>query len=398
MAKETVRILIVDDSPTDRKLLRSLIEDGKWARTQQVVVLEADSAQTGHESCLRDDPHCVLLDYLLPDSDGLQVLARLRNRSVSKSDFPAVVFVTRCGDEAVAAQALRNGAQDFLVKDDLTTETLHACIRRAVAAVRRRQRGTTRSAMLDHVRAQLQAAGEIQKRLLPKAPPQVTGFDIAGVCHPAAETGGDFFDFVKVSDYALGVLLGDVSGHGLGPAILAAEARAYLRAFSRTANSPGQVLIRSNQLLCEDTKGESFVTLFLVHLTPGSLVLRYAAAGHQGFIVRSSGEVATIDSQELPLGLGADLVAGIEGEAVLQPGDLLLLMTDGIYEAVAPQGLPRSGATMFGVARALDVVRKNVHCSAAEIIERLIAQVRQFAARRAMDDDMTVVVIKAEPV
>jgi sigma-B regulation protein RsbU (phosphoserine phosphatase) len=234
--------------------------------------------------------------------------------------------------------------------------------------------------------------------MLPKASPQVAGFDIAGVCQPAAETGGDFFDYVKVCDNAMGVVLGDVSGHGLGPAILAADARAYLRAFSRTANSPGQVLIHTNQLLCEDTNGESFVTLFLVHLTPGSLVLRYAAAGHRGFVVNGSGEVSTIDSQELPLGLGAEMVAGIEGEILLQPGDLLLLMTDGIYEAAATRRLPRSSATMFGIERALDVVRKNVHRSAAEIIDQLLAQVRQFAAHRAQDDDMTVVVIKAKPV
>ncbi len=375
-----------------------MIEDGRWARSQQAVVLEADTGEMGHEFCLRDHPHCVLLDYRLPDFDGLQVLAKLRNGNTNNHGFPAVVMVTGFGNEAVAAEALRKGAQDFLVKDDLTAEMLDACIRRAVAVVRRRQRGFGKSAKFHRAKAQLQAAGELQKRMLPTASPRVPGFDIAGACHPAAETGGDFFDYVTVSDHAVGVVLGNVSGHGLGPAILAADARAYLRAFSRTATSPGQILTHSNQLLCEDTKGESFVTLFLAHITRGSLVLHYAAAGHQGFVVRGSGMVSTIDSQQPPLGLGADMIGGVEDEIALQPGDLLLLMTDGISESASTHDLPRSGATMFGVERALDVVRENRHGSAANIIEQLLACVRQFTAHHVQDDDMTVVVVKAEPV
>ncbi len=398
MAKEPIRILIVDDSPSDRRLLKLLIEEGRWARSQQAVVFEADTGQLGHEVCLRDKPHCVLLDYLLPDVDGLQVLAKLRNGPTSNPDFPAVVMVTGSGNEGVAAAAMRNGAQDFLVKDHLTADTLDACIRRAVALVRRRERGLARSAKLDRAKSQLQAAGELQRRMLPTASPDVPGFDIAGVCHPAAETGGDFFDYITVSDCVVGVVLGDVSGHGLGPAILAADARAYLRAFSRAATSPGQILIHSNQLLCEDTKGASFVTLFLAHLTPGSLVVRYATAGHQGFVVRASGTVSTIHTQQPPLGLAVEMIAGFEDEIALEPGDLLLLMTDGISEAASTHGRPRSAATMFGVARALDVVREHRHRPAAEIIEQLLACVRQFTAHRLQDDDMTVVVVKAEPV
>lgn len=92
------------------------------------------------------------------------------------------------------------------------------------------------------------------------------------------------------------------------------------------------------------------------------------------------------------------MVDGSEDEIALHPGDLLLLMTDGISESASTHDRPRSGATMFGVARALDVVRDHRHGSAAEIIEQLLARVRQFTAHHAQDDDMTVVVIKAEPV
>jgi len=98
MAKEAIRILIVDDSPADRRLLRLLIQGGRWARSQKAVVLEAESGQMGHEACLRDKPHCVLLDYVLPDLNGLQVLAQLRNGNPNNHGFPAVVMVTGFGN------------------------------------------------------------------------------------------------------------------------------------------------------------------------------------------------------------------------------------------------------------------------------------------------------------
>ena len=398
MAKETIRILIVDDSPADRAFIKHLIDESRWAKTRKPVVFEAATGQAGHESCLRDEPHCVLLDYLLPDLDGMQVLAKLRNGNASDPGFPAIVMVTGFGNEAVAAAAMRNGAQDFLVKDDLTADALDACIRRAVAVVRRRQRGQAKSVKLDQTKAQLQAAGELQRRMLPTTSPQVPGFDIAGACHAAAETGGDFFDYITVRDGVVGVVLGDVSGHGLGPAILAADARATCVRFRGRSRRPAQILIHSNQLLCEDTKGESFVTMFLVHLTPGSMALRYAAAGHQGFVVRRSGAVLTIESQQPPVGLGMDMIAGIEDEVVLAPGDLMFVMTDGISEAASTHDAPRSPATMFGIERALSVVRENMDLSAAEIIKRLLAHVRQFTAQHIQDDDMTIVIIKALPV
>jgi serine phosphatase RsbU (regulator of sigma subunit) len=388
-----IRILIIDDSPDDRRLIKQLLEQGRWAKTRRVVVLEADTGHAGHEFCRKHAPHCVLLDYRLPDMNGLQVLAKVRNGNAY--GFPAIVMVTRVGNEAVGAAALRNGAQDFLVKDELTALVLDEALRNAVAIVRRRQRAEARTLKLNKARAQLHAAGDIQKRLLPRTAPQVPGLDIAGVCHPAAETGGDFFDYLTVRDGEVGIVLGDVSGHGFGPAILAADTRAYLKALLLTNDSPGQIIALTNQLLCQDTNGESFVTLILAHINPQTGVVRYAAAGHQGFVVRRDGTAEPIDSQQPPLGLGEDMVAGIEDRIRLGPGDALFLMTDGIHEAVYTRERPRSADTMFGVRRALQVVCENRHRSAAWIVSELLACVRQFTRRRLQEDDMTIVVAKA---
>ena len=398
MSSEHIRILIVASSPDDRQLLKDLIAQGRWAKKQRAVVFEADTGRTGREFCRKSVPHCVLLDCHLLDMEGVEVLAELRHASGKQAGFPAVVLLTSCGDHATVAEAFRNGAHDFLIRDELTAETLDIAIRNAVAAVRRRERSDAKSRKLERARAQLHDAGEIQKRMLPGSVPQIAGYEIAGICHPAAETGGDFFDYICQADGVAGVVLGDVTGHGLGSALLAADTRAYLRAFSRKESSPGRVIAHTNELLSEDTKGRSFVTLFLAHVRANCSTVRYAAAGHQGYVIRGNGTVTPIDSQQPPLGLAVDMVEGIEDEVTLAAGDLLFLMTDGIYEAVSTHDVPRSRATMFGIPRALQIVCENMDRPAEKIVEELLNRVRHFTPRRLQDDDMTIVVVKAQTI
>ena len=120
-----------------------------------------------------------------------------------------------------------------------------------------------------HVRArEFSLARTIQQGLLPKAPPVLPGLEIAGASHPAQETGGDYFDFIPMPDGHWGIAIGDASGHGIGPALLIAETRAYLRAFALTHADPGQVLDSVNQRLVEDITADYFVTLFLARLDP----------------------------------------------------------------------------------------------------------------------------------
>jgi serine phosphatase RsbU (regulator of sigma subunit) len=393
MSKEPLRILIVDDCPTDRKCLRELLHECVDPKYKKVVVFEAGSGAAGYELCRDERPHCVLLDCHLPDVDCVQFLSRLRSSSVSHI-LPAVIVVAGQGKEAIAVEAIRYGAADYLIKGDIAIESFRASIRKAVAGVKRRKRGSDASRKLTHARAQLHAAGEVQSMLLPQRAPQVAGLDIAGACHPADETGGDFYDYPKMADGTLGIVMGDVSGHGLGPAILAADTRAYLRAFSRTIASPGEILEHTNRLLCEDTKGERFVTLFLASIDTESRVMRFASAGHRGFLFDRRGAVTTIESQQPPLGLAPEFIRPVESEIGLPSGGIFLLMTDGITEAPSTRDVPRSKVTMFGDECALEAVSDHRQCTAKEITHKLISRVREFTQDCSQDDDMTMVVVK----
>src|SRR5262249_672352 len=231
--------------------------------------------------------------------------------------------------------------------------------------------------------------GGARKGVPTSAPPALAGFEIAGACQPVQETGGDYFDFIPMSDGHQGIAIGDASGHGIGAALLIAETRAYLRALALTHTDPGTILRLLNNRLAEDISSDHFVTLLFARLCPLTRSLVYSNAGHlPGYVFDAQGQVKLVlQSTSLPLGLDPTGASSNGPALTLAPGDLVFLLTDGIVEA-------RSGAdSLFGIGRALEVVRAHRHESAGEIIAALFHEVREWF-QSAQGDDMTAIVIK----
>jgi phosphoserine phosphatase RsbU/P len=393
MSKQPIRILIVDDCPEDRELYKRFLQRDRQRRYR---VSEAETGRQGWELIIREQPHCILLDYRLPDLDGLQILHQL-NAHATEMEVPAVVLLTSHGSERLAAAALRGGAFDYLAKATLTGEQLLSTIRRVVAQAKnslrsKRNHEKTRRELEDKLQ-KLQAAGEIQRNMLPKEAPRIAGFEIGAGCLPAEATGGDFYDFLTLRDGMLGLAMGDVVGHGLGPALLASETRAYLRAFSRSMSGPGAVLVATNQLLFEDTCGNRFVTLFFAVVDPKSRVMRFSGAGHRAYLLRSE-EVIRIDSHQPPLGIAPNAVEGYERELLLQSGDLFLLMTDGITESIRPDPNLSWTERVFGEARVVDYLQNNRSKPASEMVAGLFEEVHRHTGQSTHEDDMTLMVVK----
>src|SRR5438132_447490 len=150
---------------------------------------------------------------------------------------------------------------------------------------------------------EIRLARKIQQKLFPVAPLPTLGFDISGVSCPAEATGGDYFDYIPMRDGGLGVVIGDVSGHGFGPALLMAELRAYLRAFLLTRTDVGEIVGLLNRALADDAPEGHFATLLLARLDPANRSFVYASAGHMpGYILAPSGEVkAVLGATGIPL-------------------------------------------------------------------------------------------------
>jgi len=179
----------------------------------------------------------------------------------------------------------------------------------------------------------------------------------------------------------------------VGPALLMAETRAYLRTLAMNARDAGDILTRTNRVLTEDVDFERFVTVILVRLDPRSQSLDYASAGHpSGYVLDGAGHVkATLKRLGVPLGIQPDLEYAASPVISLSAGDIVLLLTDGIEEAMSPDD------AFFGVDPILDLVRAHSECTAREIVQALFQAIRDFSHDLPQLDDLTVVVVKVKP-
>ncbi len=232
---------------------------------------------------------------------------------------------------------------------------------------------------------------EIQQGLLPAAMPRLSGFEISGKSLPANVVGGDCFDFIDLpheGQDCLGVLVVDASGHGIGAALLAGQARAYLRALALTCADVGILLDLTNRRLSRDIVADHFVTAFLVSLNPRTRTLHYSNAGHMaGYVLGPGGQTrAVLPSMGLPLGIDLAHKYPASGAISLEPGDLVLMITDGIVEATSPAG------ELFGMERTLRVVRRHQEQMPGDILTALFDAVADFCKQDQLDD-LTAVIL-----
>jgi serine phosphatase RsbU (regulator of sigma subunit) len=376
-----VPVLLVEDNPGDARLVEVLLEESGEKRFHLTRVADLESAL----AALRKDEYgAMLVDLFLPDSQGLDTF-----RAVSRAapGVPVVVF-TGLVDEESGMRAVAEGAQDYLIKGQAAgVQLLHALH----FAVGRHRRQAALARALQASEEEMDAARRIYRHLLPAKSPCCAGFDIAGGAASATAAGGDFYDYLPLLGDRLGVVIGDVTSHGVGPAMLMAATRAYLRAFAHTRSSIGEIVALANRVLVEDVGEGRNVTLLVTQLDPQSRSLTYTSAGHEpGYILDCAGGVRMkLYCTGMPLGIEADGAYRTAGPTVLHPGEIALLLTDGVVEARSP------GGEMFGRDRAVEVVAAHRHRIAHDILAALLEEVGRFRQDRPAQDDVTAVVIKA---
>jgi serine phosphatase RsbU (regulator of sigma subunit) len=375
-----LRILIVEDSEIDTELLLRELRHGSYQPTFERVETAAAmmSAMENHAWDL------VVADFSMPQFNAL---AALEVAKAKEPDLPFIIVSGTIGEE-LAVAAMKNGAKDYIMKGNLAR--LVPAVERELheAAVRRERKRT--EARLRETQEEFRVAREIQQRLFPKTSPLPGPFDVAGATHPAQATGGDYFDYVAMPDGCLGIVVADVTGHGVGPALLMAETRAYLRTLAMNATDVGEILTGTRRALADDVDLERYVTLLLAKLDPRSQLLSYASAGHPtGYVLEPSGALkALLRPTGVPFGAPLKAPYTAAAPIPLAPGDIVLLVTDGIEEAISPEN------EFFGVQRILDVVRSHAQNTAQEILRALENAVREFSHNQPQLDDMTVAVVK----
>ncbi|MFV0422426.1 SpoIIE family protein phosphatase [Oleidesulfovibrio sp.] len=241
----------------------------------------------------------------------------------------------------------------------------------------------------------LDVAHEIQTSLLPSAAPPFTGWDISGRSSYCDETGGDYYDYILTEGAggpSLTVVLGDVSGHGLPSALLMATGRSLLRGQADSNQCLAHRIERANAILSEDVNGTGrFITLFALAISPASRVVQWVRAGHDPAIVYNAadGSFSQLQGSGLPLGVVPDAQYSAE-EVELPEKSVVLLGTDGIWEAVNSQG------EMFGKDRLYGIISTHANLCAHEISQAVIDAVNEFTRGATRLDDVTLVVLKPQ--
>jgi len=236
-----------------------------------------------------------------------------------------------------------------------------------------------------HIDDELKVARFIQQMLLPKMMPDLPGWMIAGYYQPAQAVGGDFFDFIQFEDGSLGIVIGDATGHGIPAALEMAAARSLIRGIAMQLVSPGKVLHKVNELLIPNTPKAMFVTCLYATLQPETGHIRFANAGHPLPAWLTEGDVQELRARGMPLGLMPDMLYE-EHEVTLQPGDCVVLYSDGLIEAHDRNKM------MYGVPRLKQFLCGFDQHSA--LIGSLLSEWRAFNGEgEEQEDDMTLVTI-----
>jgi sigma-B regulation protein RsbU (phosphoserine phosphatase) len=239
---------------------------------------------------------------------------------------------------------------------------------------------------------QLETAQEVQFKLLPHSSPNLLGYDIAGVCIPTDKIGGDYFDYIPLSNNRLGLAVADVSGHGIPPALVMTAFRALLRTKALGRSRPANIANSINKLLPEFTGNNHFVTVLYAVLEASSGNLTYISCGHPPpLLLHANGEVEKLNCHNPALGIFQNLHFSDE-ETKLAAGDILVLYTDGVIELMNQQN------ESFGIKRLVHVIQENQQLAAADLILKVIRSTSAFSDDYGFLDDFTLVIVRRENV
>jgi phosphoserine phosphatase RsbU/P len=281
-------------------------------------------------------------------------------------------------------------ADSPLAEGRFTEDHLKVLTTLASVAAIRVQNARLMEQQMERVRLEreLQVASEIQQRFQPASAPIVAGYELQGISFPCYEIGGDYYDFIQRDDGKLIVALGDVSGKGPSAALLMSSLHAAVHAHSDTHNSLAKTIGAVNRYLVDSTPANRFVTLFYAALDPKDGSLAFLNAGHNPpLIVHAGGTMEQLAAGGLPLGIMANADFR-EGKTRLHPGDVLVIYSDGVSEAVNPKG------EEFGPTRLYETVARNLDASAAGIRDRIESALTKFCQGTPAADDITLVICK----
>ena len=377
------KILVVDDEPDLEHLVRQRMR--REIRSGQYSFMFAQNGVEALEVLNEEqDIDMVLSDINMPRMDGLTLLEQ-----IPKVD-PNIrsVIVSAYGDMKNIRTAMNRGAFDFITKP-IDFEDMKVTIQRTLRHLELWREALESRDKLVALQNELSVANKMQQSILPTSFPTGRGFEIFGSMKPARDVGGDFFDVLTLEDGRIGLVVADVSDKGVPAALFMMSSRTLLKGSAIGLDSPGKVLSEVNQLLQEENDAAMFVTVFYATFDPETGELAYANGGHNTPLVVHADGSSTV----IPLtgGVALGVVPGFtyeESSMFLQPGDRVVLYTDGVTEAENDQG------DQFELERLCEIFTNGAPMDAHATNEAVFAAVEAFAGDAPQFDDVTCLTLR----
>ncbi|WP_109022406.1 SpoIIE family protein phosphatase [Leptospira kobayashii] len=372
------KILVVEDNQLNRKMITHILKKNNYQ------VDEADNGKLALEKIDSWKPDLILLDIIMPEMDGLEVLQIIRSK-LTQVELPVILVTAMQGSDDIV-RGFQLGANDYLPKN-FNIEELFARVNTALE-IRRyhnllKQRNKT-------IERELDIARLIQKKLLPTNAPSIPGYLIHSTYEPLDKVGGDYYDFNEMKDYC-DFFMADVSGHGVPGAFIASILKMTTQYTNQFNYNLSEILRIMDQAVAERGANGMFATAVILRLYPEKALIRYASAGHPPILIhrRSTEEFIELSTKGAPLGINYDFKKKPfeEGEFSLVKGDRIILFTDGITEAENEAGIPYENTEWK------KFLIHNKEKPLVSLSLRLIESLKKFSNKDQFEDDITWVVI-----
>jgi sigma-B regulation protein RsbU (phosphoserine phosphatase) len=335
------------------------------------------------------DIDIILSDINMPEMDGLTLLTK-----VNEMRNPALkcIMVSAYGDMGNIRSAMNNGAFDFATKP-IDLDDLSVTIEKAVEQIEYIKNSQKEHTQLESIKSDLAVAREIQHAILPRIFPPFPEnegiLDLAALMEPAKDVGGDFYDFFRLDEEHIGLVMADVSGKGIPAAIFMAVSRTLVRTVGMQGYNPEETLRKSNELLASESVDCMFVTVFYAIYNIKTGNIQYCNGGHNSpYILRANGTI-----EQLPVSPNGivGVVEGLEfkgAETHLDAGDTIIMYTDGVNEAINSQ------EEEYGDARMEETLKSLNGKTCREVIDGQLASVKAFAGEAEQSDDITIMAVR----
>lgn len=391
--KGGVKILIAEDHELSRFKLKADLE--RWGHE----VTAAEDGEKAWELFQKFEFEIVITDWMMPNVNGLELVQRIR--AERKSDYVYVIMLTAKAEKHDIVAGMGAGADDFLSKP-FHRDELHVRLRAGtrITKLNRDLNETNR-----RVKRSLEAAAKIQRSFLPTSPPDVPGFDFTWEYRPCEDLGGDMLNIVRLDEVHLGLYVLEVNGNGVPASLLATTVSKVMSAATDVSSilvqredydptdyrilDPSEVAEELNRRFASGQEAGQFFTLVYGVLNTETREFTYTSAGHPPIVLqRANGECELLDLSGIPIGLVPDSDEYFEDTVIIEPGDRLLMYSNGLSDTANEDG------DLFGVERLMSVVKQSRNLKLKEVIRDVLSSNTKFRQKAPISDDICILAVQ----